>query len=188
MYGKYILNCFQLKKQIMKKKILLLFTLTFLLISCSSNEDEKPFTASSADIIGTWNLNGFKSEASVIFTNDGQTESSLESSEGKEFNATFVFSANTVKTAGSYNVLYTITSNGNTTTSEDVVDIDDDPQTWNLSDNTLNIIDDSGDIISFDVIEFTNNKLKLESINNETFTEGDITGEYTYSIVITLER
>ncbi|MGK0414217.1 MAG: hypothetical protein ACJA1B_002439 [Polaribacter sp.] len=172
----------------MKNKILLLFTLAFLLISCSSNDDEKPFTGSSEDILGTWNITGLTTETSVTLTSNGQTVNSQESTEGKEFNATMVFSANTVKTAGSYNQVYTSTVNGDTTTSEEFVDVDDDTQTWSLSESTLIITDDSGDGMSLDVIEFTNNKLKLESTNNESSTGNNSTGEYTYSVVITLER
>lgn len=174
----------------MKNKILLLFTAAVFLISCSS--DDNIFSGSSSDIVGTWDLTLIKSEGNVEITLNGITESSTENSEGKDYNVTYVFSENpnSVKTSGTYTNVITYTTNGNISTSEEVINMDDNTgsQTWSLNTNTLVITDSSGEVVSLDIIEFTDNKLRLKSTIDETENDNGLIIKVNLVIYITLER
>ncbi len=151
-------------------KLLFLFIMAAVTLSCSSDDDNPPaYTLSSENFVDTYKLKflELKEVETVTFTN-GSTSTSSSTTVGSVFqNVNFVFNSNNTYTAnGLFNTVTTVRNPDGSTTTGDTVIVDlDEAGTYslNVSNSTLIVTDSSGDVTAMEIRDYTETGMTLYS-------------------------
>ena len=106
----------------MKTKLILFLVALATLTSCTNNDNSSGINLSESDISGVWSLTDVLQQGtSSTILSTGQELSSEITATGRDFNFTYDFQTNpnVVITNGTYISMNTITTDGQTQTSEE---------------------------------------------------------------------
>jgi hypothetical protein len=158
-------------------KLLKYFLVLFISISitsCSDSTSEAPFTLSSANIAGTYNINSLSLNTKVTSsTNVAGVEVpftvATSKSTGDTFGVTFILNENgTYTVSGQYRVVSVVTpAVGDTVTNNEIIRFPDagDSGTYNLNtaDNTITFTSASGDFLegTLNIVAFNETTVSL---------------------------
>ncbi len=150
----------------MKKISLLLVSVMFVFISCSSDDDSSNPVDLSVDITGQWEITKVESEGEAIIVFEGQTFTGTLSGFGKDFDAQVLFTDNPkeVIPTGTFTMVLTTTFFGLTETDEFPVDFSNELQTgsWSIVGNQLVITEaTTGETQSAQFLELQQSKMVL---------------------------
>lgn len=142
------------------KKIVFSTLSLFILVftSCEKEDDSTDISVSNSDLIGTWEMVGFDTDAKYVVTYPGASIESFYTQEGSNFDYTLIVEEEVMSGEGSYDVETTLTSSGRSeteTSSVDTSDISDDLLTanWELIDNDKILTTDSEGVETIMTIE-----------------------------------
>ncbi|MGQ3678324.1 MULTISPECIES: hypothetical protein [Tenacibaculum] len=171
------------------KKILFVFSISFLLFSCSDSNDLVEI--SNDDLVGKWNLIELTSNVTNKFSYQGNTVKSTTSIYGKNYNFSMTFSdnPNEYSTEGSLTIVTETNTNGEVETQEiesgSIMDLESGE--WEIKGNKL--ITKNNDVSSEIIIDsYTENKLVLKQKINETQTVQGVGVEIVGNATVILER
>lgn len=155
----------------MKKKLLVsvLSICTLLFFSCS-DENDSVLDITEAGIVGDWNLTGFNlKDGETSITLNGVTSISTFEAVGKDYDLELSFGLNpkTFTAEGSYNLVFTITTMGETTTQEQEGEDIFDASEWRLAGNTL-LFGSGDDETGFVITSLSDTEMILESELNDS--------------------
>lgn len=173
-------------------KLIFLFALTIATLSCSKNDDDNgpdPYKLSTTNFVDTYKLKFLEiKEVQTITFNNGTTSTSTSTTVGSVFqNVNYLFNSNNTFTAtGLYNIVTTVTNaDGSTTVNDPVIVNLDESGTYslNISDSKLTTTDDEGEVLSFEIKDYTETGMTLYS--ETTTTSGNsstvTTTEYRFT-------
>jgi hypothetical protein len=175
----------------MKKKLLLsvLSVFTLLFLSCSDNNDSGLEVTETA-IVGAWNLTAFDiTDGEISTTIGGITTVATLEGVGKDFDMVVNFSENpqTVTSEGSFNIVLSITTMGQTITEEqDGEDIFDATE-WRLNGNSI-IFGSGEEEVAFLITSLTDTEMNLQSEANSStieFSDTQIELNQKYTVKLT---
>ncbi|AZJ31815.1 Lipocalin-like domain-containing protein [Tenacibaculum mesophilum] len=171
------------------KKILFVFSISFLLFSCSDSNDLVEI--SNEDLIGKWNLIDLTSNVTNKFSYQGNTVNSTTAVYGKNYNFSMTFSENPneYSTEGSLTLVTKTNTNGEVDTQEtessSIMDLESGE--WEIKGNKL--ITKSNGVSSEMIIDsYTENKLVLKQKINETQTVQGVGVKIVGNATVILER
>jgi hypothetical protein len=150
-------------------KLCLFGILIFTAASC--NKDEDPVINGS--IVGQWRMTDIHSNDGVLETTiGGQTVNGTYSFHGTDYNTvtTFTENPNEFSSTGSYTSLTDFVIAGQIEHDTSVVDAFAGTGTWSINGNKLTQIF-SGDTSTFDILELSDSKLRLQIKIDETVAD-----------------
>ncbi|MEO9571601.1 MAG: lipocalin family protein [Polaribacter sp.] len=177
----------------MKTKILLLLAVVTFLTACETN-DNANIDITSADLIGTWNLTQQSiDDGSMTITSEGQTQTVTYSALAKDLDITYTFSVNPneLNLNGSYTLVATANFLGQSETEEQEINTSlfpIKPVAWSLNGNALTFTEENDFPAVLNVVEFSENYLKLVGEINETETDGGESYNIKATITFVLEK
>ncbi|MFT5436678.1 MAG: hypothetical protein ACI840_001327 [Ulvibacter sp.] len=149
-------------------KLFLIVLMVATIVSCSSDDDN---ASPNADLLGTWNATSITGSSTGTTLDSGITTSfsSTWTTSNINLTSTFTENPNNVISQGTYNSTLTIMADGQTTVSDDPdATLIDNTVSWTRSGNSLALLSDSGDAITYSMA-ITDNTLILTT--TETITE-----------------
>ncbi len=157
----------------MKITKFLLLSLAVIFLSCNEDEDAKP---TNEGMVGAWAITALDYKGTTTTTTQGVSIKADFTGTGKDMDliTTFNSNPNTVSSEGSYTIVLTITSMGQSTTDEYETDETVTDGNWTLSGNTLTVTSDFGPQ-NATILEQTSTTLKLKAEVSENLSEQGVT-------------
>ncbi|QTD38332.1 lipocalin family protein [Polaribacter batillariae] len=179
----------------MIKKILLVFVTTTLLLACKSN-DNVDISLSNSDIVGTWNLIAFSSDASGKISSKGIDVDFTSNSVGKNFNITYTFdeNPNLISAKGKFTIVTTSIANGKSTGAQEAEATAINglgSGKWKLNKNSITFNNPDGTSNVVEVIEFSGKNMKLKASIDQDAILPTVSGadfDIKADVFITLEK
>jgi hypothetical protein len=176
----------------MKLKKLVVLAIFAIFSCCETNNDlNTPITEN--ELIGTWNVTEQTLDATISYTDNGQTETATIDSFSKDINLTLLFTDNPKKAIaeGDYTLVSTVTVGGQTQTDEEyveVVSIPSENPTWSLNGNNILLSNDFSLPQNMMIESYDGSKLVLKAEINETETENGQSIAIKTIMLIVLEK
>lgn len=165
----------------MKFNIFLLLFVLAIFTGCESDDDNDSasFEPSAESFVGAFNVTALAVEGESSFTFEGETVTSTFSDVGSDFDLVWTFNAdNTYSLVGSYTSEITQTTNGETTTENELEELDEaGTYALDITTNTLVLTDED---TSFNINTFTESVVELGS--TESDSEDDFSTMSTLSV------
>jgi hypothetical protein len=168
----------------MKITKLLMLVAAVILFSCGKDDDPKP---GSDSLVGTWAITALNYEGTSTTSVQGVSVTANFTGTGKDMNlkTTFGKDPNTVTNQGSYTIVLTTSTQGQTVTEEYTYDEVITNGTWALNGSKITVTTADGPQEAT-IVEQTASTLKLKVEENESETQQGVTvavvikGTYTF--------
>jgi len=169
------------------KKLIVLFSVTLLFISCKS--DESVLQVENSQILGLWKLTELTEDGTTTTTSQGISISATFTTYAKNIDAELNFTENPNKfdSSGSYTSVVTTEILGQQTVQE--VPINDFIGTgdWEINGNTITVTS-YGEVNTAEVLELNESKLKLKILYNREFSAADTDIKTDIEVYYTLTK
>ena len=176
------------KSNFMKNQFKLCLLGILIITAASCNKD--PEIVKDGSIVGQWRMTDNHSNDGVLESEVwGEIVNATFSFHGTDYNffTTFTDEPNEFSSTGSYTALFDYKAEG--LTERDTSDIDANPGTgtWSINGDKLTQIFD-GDTATFDILELSDSKLRLQIIVEETIDEPDFYYHERATVFSTFEK
>ena len=170
-----------------------LIFMAFAFVSCGDDDTDTNVEATTADLVGTWEMTAFETDLEGSFQIEDQQIDFTSSSVGKDFDYQVIFGAEgNLSATGSYTLETTTTSLGQTQTQEDVIADDGFFEgTYSVSGSTITFTDASDSMTTATIQSLTDTRMVLRAnLDDATELEGiDLfDGSFEGQSTIVLER
>jgi hypothetical protein len=168
-------------------KLCLLGILIIAAASCNKDDDDP---VKSGSIVGQWRMTDIHSNNGIVESKFfGEVYNATYSFHGEDYNyfTTFSENPNEFSYTGSYTSLFELESEGQFEHDTSIVDANPGTGTWSINGEKLTQIFD-GDTTTFDILELSDAKLRLQIIINETFTDEEDYYHESATVFSTFEK
>ena len=153
-------------------------------VACKDDDDATP-----ASLVGTWAMTDIHSTGTLEYDFLGTPLTSDYEFHGIEYNATTTFTENPNEFTSEGDYTFVITTDFFGTEFIDTINVPvfDGTGTWAINGNTMTQVF-AGDTSEFDILEFTNSKLRLQQDLDVTYEEAGVIYHDEATVFSTFEK
>jgi hypothetical protein len=170
------------------RQFFLLILVSVCLCSCSSDDNDDS-NDTSGDIVGTWTAESTDYTGTLIISSNGETTEADVLGEGYDidFTVTFGENPNEVTTEGTYSIKVTTTF-GVESQEQNLEDLEFEYDGFWIREGDTLVIAGQGGSTELEIVQLTDDDLRIEITVIEDLSDGDITAIATLDVVYIFTR